>query len=117
MMGVSLDVSSLAALRERAEQEFSSRGILRRMRPHIDGAALGERSTHLYRNRTGQLEHSTRSIVEVANRDEVRIALVMGMYYAEYVWRSGYSDIDVYAAEARDRIFAEFAAQSLAVTK
>ena len=91
--------------------------MLARMRPHVDAAALGERSTHLYRNRTGRLEHSTQSKVESLDRNEVRVALEMGMYYAEYVWRNGFSSIDVYAAEARDAIFAEFAAQAILLSR
>lgn len=116
-MKLSVDLSGIAEMRERAEREFSPRGVLQRMRPHVDGAALGERSTHLYRNRTGQLEHSTRSIVEVADRKEVRLALVMAMPYAEFVWRRGYSDIDGFAAQARTAILEDFAEQARAFSR
>jgi hypothetical protein len=109
---VSVDLSGIAALREQAEREFSARGILQRMRPHVDGAALGERSTHLYRNRTGRLEYSTRSVVDVATRQEVRITLMMTMPYAEFVWRLGYSDIDGFAAQSHTAILEDFGSQA-----
>lgn len=76
------------------------RNAPRVMKKRLDAAALEERRTHEYKNRTHDLENSTQAgeIIDVGNQKVVQ--LTMGMPYASYVNNRGLSRIDEIAKEA-----------------
>ena len=111
-MRVEDDVSSVRDLTDRARKELAPAGVLRAMRPPLVLAAAGERATHLYRNRTGNLQDSTAAETVEATRERVSVSLQMTMHYAEFVWRRGLSAIDSYGAAADQEIKRRFAEQA-----
>ena len=110
-MRVEVDVRSVRDLTDRAAKELAPAGMLRAMRPSLVLAAAGERATHLYRNRTGNLQASTAAETVEATRERVSVSLQMTMHYAEFVWRRGLSAIDSYGAAADQEIKRRFAEQ------
>jgi hypothetical protein len=103
---VQVDMTSLQALRERARKGLAVAAIRGAMLPPLRAAAATERATHRYRNRTGNLQRSTRAVTKAATRKEVRIALEMTMPYAYYVWRGGWSGLTPLANSAAENVFA-----------
>ena len=98
-------------LTERAARELSPSSVLGVMLPPLVDAAAGERETHGYRNRTGNLERSTAAEALEVGVERVSVSLQMTKPYAEFVWRMGLSDIDGYGAEADRVIQRRFAEQ------
>lgn len=96
---------------ERALRELSPSLVLGVMVPPLADAAAQERETHLYRNRTGNLQRSTGAEILEVSAARVSISLQMTMPYAEFVWRKGLSDIDGYGVEADRKIQRGFAEQ------
>lgn len=89
--------------------------ILRRLKeiPQImktiaDSAAANERAQHEYRNRTGNLERSTRAKIESWSLKDTRVVLEMAQPYAIYIRRMGLTQIDALAAIARAQMQKRF---------
>jgi hypothetical protein len=109
---VDVELRGVEELAERAVRELSSSGVLGVMLPPLVDAAARERETHLYRNRTGNLQRSTAAEALEVSTERVSVSLQMTMPYAEFVWRMGLSDIDGYGAEAERVIQRRFAEQA-----
>src|SRR5262249_33878292 len=110
-MRVEVDISGVEARTERALRELSPSLVLGVMVPPLRDAAAQERETHLYRNRTGDLQRSTGTEILEVSPERVSVSLQMMMPYAEFVWRKGLSDLDGYGAEAAQKIQRGFAEQ------
>lgn len=111
MFRVDVDLSGVEAITQRAQQELSGRSIAKVMDRPLVAAAEHERATHAYQNRTTRLEQSTVAVPDVITNSEVRLSLQMTMYYAEFVWRRGLSDLDHYGALADRQILQAFSDQ------
>lgn len=87
-----VDLKSIYEIQEATTQEL--RNIDRAIRRFAEQAAAYERQNHYYKNRTGNLERSTKAHVTKTG-DTIEASLVMGMYYASFVVGRGFSQIDV----------------------
>lgn len=108
---VDVDLRGVEALTERAVRELSPSSVLGVMLPPLVDAAARERDTHLYRNRTGNLERSTAAEALEVTAARVSVSLQETMPYAEFVWRRGLSGLDSYGAHADLAIKNRFSAQ------
>jgi hypothetical protein len=108
---VDVDLRGVEALTERAVRELSPSSVLGVMLPPLVDAAARERDTHLYRNRTGNLERSTAAEALEATAERVSVSLQMTKPYAEFVWRRGLSELDTYGIQADQAIKRRFSEQ------
>jgi hypothetical protein len=90
------------ARRKQVEAQFAQ--LAQAMRAAVQLGAQYERSNHTYQNRTGNLERSTKGKLVRVDRRAIRAELVMGMPYASYVVRRGFSTINSTSVRVRDSI-------------
>jgi len=93
---------------EEAQELLRPRELMEQIyRPVVD-AAVWERATHAYRNRTGNLNRSTRAEHIHETPNHVQVDLVMGdalAYYARYIaYDKGLSNIETAANMAEAEI-------------
>lgn len=94
-MQVKLDISDVLALEARAVQQLGSLG--KRMLSVAKVGAEYEKGHKTYQDRTGNLKKSTKGVAKENRKDNVEVDLEMGMDYASFVKRRGYSEIDAAA--------------------
>jgi hypothetical protein len=87
-----VDISEVIELEALARAELQS--VPRVMKAVLDVAALEERRSHEYRNRTGNLQRSTQARIDSRSADGASVELEMGEDYASYVVRKGLSHIE-----------------------
>lgn len=90
-----IDLGTIYKIEQATRAELKN--IDRAMRRFAAEAAEYERSNHTYKNRTGNLQRSTKGIV-TKDGASFEVCLVAGMEYASYVNARGYMVID-YAAK------------------
>lgn len=67
-------------------------------------AAFRLRQTDPYTDRTGNLRRSTEAELSISGNGDAIIELVMGMYYASFINKLGYTRFDEEALRALQRI-------------
>lgn len=90
-----IDLGAIYQIEAATKQELKN--IDRAMRRFADQAAQYEKQNHTYKNRTGNLERSTKGVVSKSG-DTFEVSLIAGMDYASYVNARGFMVID-YAAQ------------------
>lgn len=86
----SVDVSKVVAHSERGAGLH--RAFAQQVPVRLRRARDLERRTHAYQNRTGNLQRSTQVIRSSGSGLDVSWWLIMGMVYASYVERRGFTD-------------------------
>lgn len=107
-IGVSVDISAIT----KDARAFANlpRDVEAVMADAADEAAAREVIGHRYQNRTGRLERSTQSSgIFYDGPDQRRIILLMGMPYASFVQKRGFTNVAVHAERAGKRMAAGFA--------
>lgn len=104
---IHMDLSDVIGSAEKAKSKLisSTKDI---MLSSVRIAAMDERATHAYRNRSNKLEKNTKGVLERSGIRETRVALVMDRSYASYVRARGLTQIDSYALQAEKQMEALF---------
>lgn len=106
--------SGARAVARRAEREF--RDLDRVMDRVVRDAAQELRRTDPYQDRTTNLRNSTvGETMDLGGR--VEAVLVMGMFYASFVNRLGYSNFDEVSQKARRRMREAFTRMARRITR
>lgn len=107
-VGVSVDISAIT----KHARAFANlpRDVEAVMTEAVDTAAAKEVIGHRYQNRTGRLERSTHGTgVYSDGPDQRRVILLMGMPYASFVQKRGFTNVAIHAERAAKDMTAGFA--------
>jgi len=97
-----VDVSAAVAADEAAFKELNRVGG--EMKGAASRAARKEKTTHLWRNRTGRMQRSTEALGPYQRGDEKLVVLQIATPYAGFVDARGLVRIDTYADQAATEI-------------
>ncbi len=99
-MRVNVDLSEIVVLGTRANAEVDE--LPQELLRCVEMGAAFERHQHEYQNQTGDLEKSTKAVIDQTSRSRAQVTLEMGMDYASYVKRRGLSEVESASVRARD---------------
>jgi hypothetical protein len=112
---IEIDISEVLDVEARAVAEM--RLVPKIMRGIADVAASNERAQHDYKNRTGDLQKSTKGVTDLDGLDQAMVSLEMGEDYASFVVRRGLSEIEAQSRIADRAIEIAFEEQARRISK
>jgi hypothetical protein len=92
---ITFDNSHLLQIIAKAEQ------LKEQLHSAVKAAAIEERATKTYRNRTGRMYRNTKGRYKSRSRTSVAVELVIDVPYAGYVVGRGFSNVEQIAEETR----------------